>query len=234
MVTCVSRSFLLIVECLLLFSCWVVSDSLQPRKLQDTVLPYPSLSPGVCSNTCPLSWWCYLTISSFAALFSFCHQPFPLGFPDISAGEESACNAGDPGSVSGLGRSTGEGIGYPPQYSWASLVAQLVKNPPAMQETWVSSLGWADPLEKGKATHSTFWAWRIPWTVSSMRSQRVGHSWETFTHFPQHWGLFHWVVSSHQVTKVLELHHQSFQWYSRLTSFKIDWVFYKLLSVFCY
>ena len=127
-----------------------------------------------------------------------------------------------------------EGIGYPPQYSWASLVAQLVKNPPAMQETWVSSLGWADPLEKGKATHSTFWAWRIPWTVSSMGSQRVGHSWETFTHFPQHWGLFHWVVSSHQVTKVLELHHQSSQWYSRLISFKIDWVFYKLLSVFCY
>ena len=49
----------------------------------------------------------------------------------------------------------------------------------------------------------------------------------------QHWGLFHW-VSSHQVTKVLELHHQSFQWYSRLVSFRIDWVFYKLSSVFCY
>ena len=63
------------------------------------------------------------------------------------------------------GRSTGEGIGYPLQYSWASLVAQLVKNPPAMQETWVRSLGWEDPLEKGKATHSSILAWRIPWTV---------------------------------------------------------------------
>ena len=52
--------------------------------------------------------------------------------------------------------------------SWASLVAQLVKNPPAMQETWVRSLGWEDPLEKGKATHSSILAWRIPWTVESM------------------------------------------------------------------
>ena len=48
---------------------------------------------------------------------------------------------------------------------WASLVAQLVKNPPAMKETWVPSLGWEDPLEKGKATHSSILSWRIPWTV---------------------------------------------------------------------
>ena len=68
-------------------------------------------------------------------------------------GKESACNAGGPSSIPGLARSTGEGIGYPLQYSWASFVAQLVKNPPAMQETWVRSLGWEDPLEKGKATH---------------------------------------------------------------------------------
>ena len=87
------------------------------------------------------------------------------GFPDNLVGEESTCNAGDPGSVLGLGRSTGEGIGYPLQYSWASLVAQLVKNLPAMQETWVQSLGWEDPLEKGKATHSSILAWRIPWTI---------------------------------------------------------------------
>ena len=60
--------------------------------------------------------------------------------------------------IPGLGRSTGEGIGYPPQYSWASLVAQLVKNPPAMQETWIQCLGWKDPLEKGKATHSSILA----------------------------------------------------------------------------
>ena len=65
--------------------------------------------------------------------------------------------------IPGSGRSTGEGIGYPLQYSWASLVAQLVKNPPAMRETWVQSLGWEDPLEKGKATHSSILAWRTPW-----------------------------------------------------------------------
>ena len=87
------------------------------------------------------------------------------GFPGSSAGKESASNAGNPSSIPGLGRSPGEGIGYPLQYSWASLVAQLVKNPPAMQETWVQSLGWEDPLEKGKATHSSIVAWRIPWTV---------------------------------------------------------------------
>ena len=60
-------------------------------------------------------------------------------------------------------------------YNWASLVAQLVKNLPAMWETWVQSLGWEDPLEKGKATHSSILAWRIPWTIQSMGSQRVGH-----------------------------------------------------------
>jgi len=64
-----------------------------------------------------------------------------------------------------LGRFAGEGIGYPLQYSWASLVAQLVKNPLAMQETWVRSLGWEAPLEKRKATHSGILAWRIPLTV---------------------------------------------------------------------
>ena len=66
-----------------------------------------------------------------------------------SAGKESACNAGDPGLTPGSGRSAGEGIGYPLQYSWASLVAQLVKNPPAMQETSVQFLDWEDLLEKG-------------------------------------------------------------------------------------
>ena len=74
------------------------------------------------------------------------------GFPHSSVSKESAFNAGNPGSIPGSGRSTGEGIGYSLQYSWASLVAQLVKNPPAMRETWVQSLGWEDPLEKGKAT----------------------------------------------------------------------------------
>ena len=67
--------------------------------------------------------------------------------------------------IPGLARSAGEEIGYPLQYSWASLAAQLEKNPPAMLEIWVQSLGWEDPLEKGKATHSGITAWRIPWTV---------------------------------------------------------------------
>ena len=97
------------------------------------------------------------------------------GFPDSSAGKESAYDAGDPSSIPGSGRSAGEGIGSPLQYSWASLVAQLVKNPPAMRETWVRSLGWEDPLEKGKATHSSILAWRIPGTIQSMWLQRVEH-----------------------------------------------------------
>jgi len=83
------------------------------------------------------------------------------GFHDSSVGKESTCNAGDPSSTPWLGWSTGEGIGYPLQYSWASLMAQLVKNLPATRETWVQSLGWEDPLEKGKATYSNVLAWRI-------------------------------------------------------------------------
>ena len=67
--------------------------------------------------------------------------------------------------ISGSGRSAGEGIDYPLQYSWASLVAHLVENLPAMQETWVQSLGWEDSLEKGKAIRSSILAWRIPWTI---------------------------------------------------------------------
>ena len=72
-----------------------------------------------------------------------------LGFPDSSVGKESACNAGDTGSIPGSGRFPGEGIGYPLQWSWASLLAQLVKNLPTMQETAVRFLGRKDPLEKG-------------------------------------------------------------------------------------
>ena len=86
-------------------------------------------------------------------------------FPGGSVGKESTCNAGDLGLIHGLGRSPGEGNGYPLQYSWLSLVAQLVKNLPAMKETWVQSLGWEDHLEKGKAAHSSILAWRIPWTA---------------------------------------------------------------------
>ena len=80
------------------------------------------------------------------------------GFPDSSVGKEATCNAEDPSLIPGLGRSAGEGTGYPLQYSHASLVAQLVKNPPAVRETSVRSLGWEDPLEKGMATHSSILA----------------------------------------------------------------------------
>ena len=90
---------------------------------------------------------------------------FRTGFPDSSIGKESASNAGDnSGSIPGLGRSPGEGVGYPLQYFGASLEAQRVKRLPAMQETWVRSLGWEDPLEKEMATQSSMLAWKIPWT----------------------------------------------------------------------
>jgi len=102
-----------------------------------------------------------------------------------SVGKESVCNAGDPGLIPGLGRSPGEGIGYPPQYSWASLVAQLVKNLPAMRETWVQSLGWEDPLEKEMATHSSILAWRI--TVHG-----VAKSWTQLSDFHFHSHLLSW------------------------------------------
>ena len=88
-----------------------------------------------------------------------------MGFPDSSVGKESTCNAGDLGSIPGSGRPPGEGTGYPLQYSWSSLVAQLVNKTPAMQETWVRSLGWEDPLEKGQATHASILAWKILWTL---------------------------------------------------------------------
>ena len=105
-----------------------------------------------------------------------------IWFTDSSVGKESACNAGGPSSIPGSGRSAGEGISYPLQYSRASwvLVALLVKNPPAIQETWVRSLGWEKPLEKGKATDSNSLAWRIPRAELSMGLQRVGHDWTTF------------------------------------------------------
>ena len=88
-----------------------------------------------------------------------------MTFPGSSVGQEFTCNAGDLGWTPGSERSPGEGIDYPLQYAWASLVAQLVKNPSAMQETWVQSLGWEDPLEKRTTTYSSILAWRIPGTV---------------------------------------------------------------------
>ena len=79
------------------------------------------------------------------------------------------------------GRSAGGGIGYPPQYFWASLVAESVNNQPKVQETWVQSLGWEGPLEEGMATHSSILAWRIPmnrgtWWATVHGVARVGHN----------------------------------------------------------
>ena len=95
---------------------------------------------------------------------------YPWGFPGSSAGKESACNTGDSSSISGLGKPSGEGISYSLQYSWAFLVVRMIKNPCAMRKTWVRSLGWEDPLEKGTATHSSILAWRIPWTEGAWQA----------------------------------------------------------------
>ena len=100
-------------------------------------------------------------------------------FPGSSAGKEFACNARDPGLIPELGIFPGEGIGYPLRYSWVFLVAQTVKNLPAMKETWVWSLVWEDSPGEGTATHSNILAWIIPWTEETdglqfMGSQRVG------------------------------------------------------------
>ena len=90
------------------------------------------------------------------------HIQINIGFSGSSDSQEATCNAG---SIPELERLAGEGIGYPLQYSRIFLVAQLVKNLPAMWKTRVRSLDWEDPQEKGKATHSSILAWRIPWTV---------------------------------------------------------------------
>ena len=104
-----------------------------------------------------------------------------MELPDSFAGKESACNKGDLGLIPGSGRSPAEGIGYPLQYSWASLVAQTVKNLPKMRETQVRSLGQEDPLEKEIAAHSSILAWKIPGMekpgrLQSMGLQRVKHN----------------------------------------------------------
>ena len=130
--------------------------------------PSPSFSQFLIFTLLFSSCCCFLiAFGILNVLKSLVLIPHTLGFPGSSAGKESSCNAGDPSSIPGLGSSPGEQIGCPLQYSWASLVAQLVKSSPPMWETWVLSLGWEDPLEKGKATHCSILAWRVPWTVYS-------------------------------------------------------------------
>ena len=134
--------------------------------MEHTRLPYPSLSPGVCSKSCPLSWWSHPTISSSVVPFSSCLQSFPASVSfSMSHFFTSGCQI------------TGASVS-------ASLVAQRLKHLPAMWETQVRSLGQEDPLEKEIATHSSILAWRITWTeeadgLQSMGSQRVRHDWVT-------------------------------------------------------
>ena len=108
-----------------------------------------------------------------------------------SAAKESACNEGDPGSIHRPGRSPGEGTGYRLQYSWASLVAQMIRNLPAMRETWVQSLGWEDTLEQGMATlHvSSLLAWRIPMDREAWRAivHGVAKSQTRLNNYAQSW-----------------------------------------------
>ena len=94
-----------------------------------------------------------------------------MGFPGSSAGKESSCHAGDPGLIPELGRSPGEGKGYLLRYSWVSLVAQMVKNPPEIQGTWIQSLGWEDPWRRAWQPTPVFLPGESPWT-----EELVGYS----------------------------------------------------------
>ena len=128
-----------------------------------TTSQYPHEAPGWISIS-------YLFLCIWLHLFLYSS----VGLSGSSAGKESACNAGDPGSIPESERTPWKGIGYPFQYSWASLMVQMVKNPPAMWETWVQSLSHEDPLEEEMATHSSILAWRIPWTEEAGGLQCVG------------------------------------------------------------
>ena len=184
----------------LLFSCWVLSSSLQPHVLQHTSLLCPSLSPKVCSDLCCMNWWCYPTISSSIAPFSSCPQSFPasVSFPVIQLFTSGCQSIGATASATVLPLNI-QGwfplglTGLISLLSRAFLIAQMVKNPPAMPETWVQSLGLEDPLEKGTATHSSILAWRIPRTAESGSYSpwgcKVGHYWATFT-LSLFWGTF--------------------------------------------
>ena len=148
---------------------------------QMTYLIRPDLTPTIAWISIQTCWCTLQFVASANVQPARVTLPFPKpsvmrifaltqGFPHSSAGKESACSAGDSSLIPGSGRSAGEVIGYPLQYSWTYLVTQLVKNLPAMQETWVWSLGWEDPLKKTMATHSSILAWRIPWTQGPWRA----------------------------------------------------------------
>ena len=114
--------------------------------------------------------WKWKEISFIYSVFPEIVIEYLSCFPGSSVGKEPACKAGDPGLIPGSGSSPGEGIGYPLQYSWASLVGQTVENLPATLETLVLSLGWEETLEEGMATHSSILAWRIPMDRGAWRA----------------------------------------------------------------
>ena len=140
-----------------------------------------------CSVTELYGRWCLPLLKKKKIYKTLFDQWFYQGFSDSSVGKESVCNAGDPGLIPGLGRSPGEGTGYLLQYSWASLVAQLVKNLPAMWETWVWSLGWEDALEKEK------WDYH-PLQYSGLENSRVTKSQTWLSNF--HFSLYHLTSST--------------------------------------
>ena len=195
-------------DLLLLFSHKVVSNSLWPHELQHTRFSCPSLSSSVCSNSCPLSQRYHPTVSSPLspsppALNLSHHQTLFqwVGFPDSSVGKESACNAGNPSSIPGLGRSAGERIGYPLQYSWASLVAQCRRHG---FSPWVGKIPWRrERLPTALSWSGEFHTLYSPWgPKEANRIERLGHH-------------------LNQMVKVLELllQLQSFQWIFRVNFF---------------
>ena len=166
-----------------------MSDSLRPHGVQRARLPCPSLSPGFCSNSCPLSQWCQPIISSSAAPFSSCPQSFPASrscpMSRLFASSSQRIGASTSASVLPMNIQSGFPLvltglisllskrllrvfsSITTRNHWFfsaqhSLVAQMVKNLPAMWETWIWSLGQEYPLKKRVATHSSILAWRIP------------------------------------------------------------------------
>ena len=152
-----------------------------------------------------------MLFASFAGSYSSI-----TGLSGSSAGKESACNTGDTSLIPGSGRYPGEGIGYQLLYSWTSLVAQTVKKPPAMWETWVWSLGWEDPLGEGMATHSSILAWRIPMDRGAWQAELLLSFWETVLSLVlavgRYWMLNHRPPSYHEMWDTL--HEQAMVWYT--------------------
>ena len=165
-------SIFLLVLCLFFFKTSVSYS----RRLDYWFEGFLVFSIGVNNYYFPCKHWFLLHALSFE------------GFPGRSLGKESTDNAGDPGLIPGSGRSPGEGVGYLLQYSWASLVAQLVKNPRTMQGAWVRFLDWENLLEEGRATYSSILAWKIPMERGAWHVvvHGVAKSWTWLSNKAQH------------------------------------------------